>query len=186
MHKGILPVSVRNAGWRGKSFLDTCYTTRVAGGNLLSAQHLTHGFHDLAVFGGVRGTHAWEGADHTTLLPIQRGRDKLTHIGDTFLRRFRQIMHLFPELLFAPLPGVSGLLRTILHRSDRPTMPTTVTMVSMITTMAATAHITCTASSGIMAVSRSTCGWTTSMINTPPNPNTIAPSRQMRPWMLNR
>ena len=23
------------------------------------------------------------------------------------------------------------------------------------------------------------CGWTTSMINTPPNPNTIAPSRQM-------
>lgn len=81
-----------------------------------SAQHLTHGFHDLAVFGGVRGTHAWEGADHTTLLPIQRGRDKLTHIGNTFLRRFRQIMHLFPEFLFAPLPGVSGLLRTLLHR----------------------------------------------------------------------
>lgn len=49
MHKGICPVSVRNAGWRGKRFLDTRYTTRVAGGNLLSAQHLTHGFHDLAV-----------------------------------------------------------------------------------------------------------------------------------------
>ena len=141
---------------------------------LFATQHFVQSFDDLAVFDGIRETQTRECVNHTTLLLVQDRCGSGLHIGKNLLRGVRPILdlvlHLVAEFVsenvFAPLQGITGFLRICLHGFAELRK-----IVGQIDD----------AKQGIICVVRFTSGCITSVMSTPSRPNTIAPSKQMRP-----